>query len=54
MAQREQREAERRLVLTGRTLRLPGEEPAREARARALVDALDVLHDLHQRILAEA
>lgn len=43
---REAAEAERGLRLTGRTLRLPKEEPGRVAREQALLEVLDLLQDV--------
>lgn len=51
LARREERETERRLAAIGRTLMLPKEQQVGNARARTWLDALDVLHDVHQRLL---
>lgn len=51
LARREERETERRLAAIGRTLMLPKEQQVGNARARTWLDALDVLHGVHQRLL---
>jgi hypothetical protein len=50
LAQHAQRERERRLSATGRTLWLPKEDAAGEARAQAHLHVLDLLRDLYRRL----